>query len=436
MASTTKGRSIATPFRLGLLAALVALGIGAALFGKNQILTMLTPGESLAAEFGDQYRLKTYVTKVKVSGVPVGVVTGVDRTDRGTALVELKVDRGTRGKLGTTPSAQIRPTTLLGGNYYVELVPGGAPGESGAVIPRERTEVPVELDKVAAALQPDALTGLQSSTRNLDGFLAGGGSAALQDLARTAPGTLGPAGGVLAAARGTQPDTDLTELVRGLESTSRALAENQGQLDDVVTGLDSLSGVLDRRGGDIAAALADLPPTLQATGTGLQRLDGTLAELRDTADVAVPVVEELDGLLERVDPVLVEARPVVNDLRSLLTDARPLVDTLSPASQDLTAVLDNLHGPVLDRVNGPILQTVNSPYQGSGPYAGSGGDLPLYQELGHMVTNVDNTAAMTESNGAVIGFNPGVNGGTVAGLPGVSLEQMFANLARFQEIGR
>ncbi|MHA6793050.1 MlaD family protein [Pseudonocardia bannensis] len=436
MASTTR-RPISTPFRLGLVAALVALVVGAALFAKNQILTMVTPGESMAAEFGDQYRLKEYVTKVKVAGVPVGVVTGVDRTEQGTALVEFKVDHGIRGKLGTAPSALIAPTTLLGGNYYVELVPGGAPGESEAVIPRERTEVPVELDKVAAALQPDALTGLQSSTRNLDGVLAGGGSEALQDLARTAPGTLGPAGGVLAAARGTRPDTDLTELVRGLESTSQALAENQGQLDDVVTGLDSLSGVLDRRGGDIAAALADLPPTLRATDTGLQRLDGTLAELRDTADVAVPVVEELDGLLERVDPVLAEARPVVGDLRSLLTDARPLVGTLSPVSQDLTAVFDNLHGPVLDRVNGPILETVNSPYQGSGPYAGSGGDRPLYQELGHMAANVDNTAAMTESNGAVIGFNPGVNGGTVAGLPaGVSLEQMFANLARFQEIQR
>ncbi|SFO50439.1 phospholipid/cholesterol/gamma-HCH transport system substrate-binding protein [Pseudonocardia ammonioxydans] len=433
-ALTGRGKRM-SPLFLGLLTAVVALVFGAALFTKDQILTTLKPGDSITANFAEQYRLKEYSSRVKVSGVPVGTVTSVEEADDGTAHVTMKLDPGTAKKLGSAPSAAIRPTTLLGGNYYIDLVPGGDRSVMKGTIPVDRTSVPVELDKVAAALQPDALTGLQNSTGNLDGALEHGGDA-LKNLAKTAPGTLGPAAGVLASAQGTHPETDLPKLVQGLESAGEALSRTDGQLDSVVTGLDSLSGVLDRRGGDIATTLSTMPETLRTTDAGLKALDGTLAQVRDTAGPATPVVKELDALLGHADPVLAKARPVVSDLRDVLTDARPLVEELTPVSQDLTTFVDNLHGPVLDRVNGPILDTVNSPFHGSGPYEGGGGDNPLYQELAHMVTNLDNISATTDENGAVIGFNPGVNAGSLAGLPGVSLEQLFSNIARNQEIQR
>ncbi|MCF7550727.1 MlaD family protein [Pseudonocardia sp. WMMC193] len=436
--STTTGRSrpVFTPIRIGILVTLIGLVFGAALFGKDRIITTLTPGETVTANFPQQYGLQNYTTRVKVAGVPVGKVVDVEQQDDGTALVTMKVDHGTTDRVGTTPSAEIRPTTLLGGGYYLEIVPGGPPGTWEGEIPLDRTAVPVELDKVAAALQPDALRGLQNSTGNLDQTLAEGGGDALKELTATAPATLGPAGGVLESVRGTRPEVDLTELVRGLESTSQALAEHDGELDSVVSGLDTLSATLDRRGGDISTALGGLPETLRQTDAGLKSLDGTLGQLRETAGPAQASVEQLDSLLGRTDPVLAKARPVVNDLRGVLVDARPLVDDLVPASSGLTTVLDNLHGPVLDRVNGPVLDTVNGPFQGTGPYEGGGGDNPLYQELAHMVTNLDSASALTDENGAVIGFNPGVNGGTVAGLPGVSVEQLFANLANFKEIQR
>lgn len=425
-----------SPVAIGIAATIVLLVLGVALFGKAQILTWLSPGDTIRANFAEDYRMRAYQTPVKIAGVPVGIVTGVERADDGSALIEIKLEPGEKDKLGSGPSAAIRPTTLLGGSYYLELEPGGDRGELQGDIPMERTELPVELDKVALALQPDALTGLQSATGDLDETLSSGGAEALQDLAQTAPGTLGPAGGVLESALGTRPDADLTELVQGLESTSRALSENNGQLDDVVTGLDSLSGVLDRRGGDIAESLRGMPETLRIANVGLRDLDGTLAELRDTAGPALPIVEELDSLLESAQPVLAEARPAIADLRVLLADARPLVDDLIPATDGLTTVLDNLQGPVLDRVNGPVLDTVNSGFTGTGQYEGGGGDNPFYTELAYMVTNLDSASALTDENGAVIGFNPGVNGGTIAGLPGVSVEQLFANLAQFQEIQR
>lgn len=438
MTTTASGiaRRRLSSIQLGVIVTAIGVVIGSALFAKDQIITSLTPGDTIVANFSQQYRLQDYTTRVKVSGVPVGKVVGVDRADDGSALVSMKLDPGTVAKLGSAPAATIRPTTLLGGSYYVDLTPGGDRSTMQGIIPRDRTAVPVELDKVAAALQPDALKGLQHTTGNLDRALADGGTDALKDLARTAPDTLGPAGGVLQSVRGTRPETDLTQLVKGLESASHALSQHTGELDSVVTGLDSLSGTLDRRGSDISTALGDLPGTLRNTTTGLKSLDGTLAQLRDTAGPAQPSVEQLDALLGRTDPVLAKARPVVNDLRGLLVDARPLVDDLVPASKDLSTVLGNLHGPVLDRVNGPLLDTVNSPFHGTGPYDGGGGNDPFYQELAHMTTNLDSASALTDENGAVIGFNPGVNGGSVAGLPGVSVEQLFTNIAKYKEIQR
>ena len=60
----------------------------------------------------------------------------------------MEVDKDIPAKLGTAPTATIRPTTLLGGNYFVDLKPGGDPGEFHDVIPVAHTTLPVELDKL------------------------------------------------------------------------------------------------------------------------------------------------------------------------------------------------------------------------------------------------------------------------------------------------
>lgn len=430
-----RGRRLSLP-QLGLAFVVVSLVIGTLLFQKNKIGSMLTPGEYMTVQLENTANLREFISEAKVAGVPVGKVTAIERIRGDLSEVTVKVGSDIPGKLGSLPSAELRPTTLLGGNYYVDLVPGGVPGAlADGTIPVERTSDETELDQVVGALQPDARDGIQSSVRDLDATLENGGSGALQDLARNAPGTLLPAAEVLSGLQGTNPQTDLTALVSGLESTSRVLSEQQGQLDGIVTDLRVTSNVLDRRSGDLAATLHDLPATLRSTDVGLERLDVTLGKLRDTAGPARPIAAELDTLLERLDPVLVEARPVVNNLREVVTEARPLVSDLVPASQQLTSVLDDVRGPVLERVNGPILDTVNSPYQGSGPYAATRGDRPFYQELSYMVSNMDRVAEQTDQNGAMVAFLAGVGPGSVAGLP-ISLEQLFNQLAGYQEGGR
>lgn len=424
-------------FKLGAMFVVVALVAGLALFNKDRILTMLRPGTELSINFARDYRLQPFTTEVKVAGIPIGKVVDVREAPDGSADVTVKVDDDVPAKLRTAPSAVIRAATVLGGRYYVDLVPGGEKGTPAGEIPKDRTRVPVELDKVVDALPPNTLNSLQKTAGSLDATLDDEGRGAIDQLLADAPGTLDPAGDVLHAAQGTRPRQDLTDVVSGLESASSALTKEPGQLDSIVQNLGKVSTVLGDRASDLSHTVSGLPEALDSTNAGLSRLDGTLAKIKDVAGPARPVARELDTALQHADPVLAKARPLVNDLKNLLTDARPVVRDLVPTAQGLTTVLDDVRGPVLDRVNGPIKSTILSPYRGTGPYAGTSGDRPLYQELGYMLSNVDRASSMTDGNGASIAFEPGIGPGSIGGLP-ISLEQLYSNLMRLgqQQEGR
>jgi phospholipid/cholesterol/gamma-HCH transport system substrate-binding protein len=417
-----------TPFQIGLAIILVAVAAAIPLFLKAQIATLFTPGESLTVHFAADRVLDTYRTDAKVAGVPVGKVTAV-APEPGGAAVTVKISDDAYTALGSAPAAAIRPTTLLGGRYYVDLIPGGLPGDPDGDIPRARTRLPVELEQVAAALQPSARLGAQHAVAALDATLTSGGDTALRQLLAHAPSTLPPVGGVLTGLRGEHPATDLPDLVGNLESTARVLTDRQGQLAGTVTDLDAVGGVFDRRATDVAAALSTLPATLDSANTGLDALDITMHKLRDTAGPARDIVAPLHRLLDKADPVLDDARPLVSDLRTVLGDARPTVDDLVPAADDLTDMSENLSGPVLDRINGPIRQTVFSPFAGAGPYAGNGADFPFYKAVGYMASNLNRSARYTDPNGAVVSLQFGAGPGSLAGLP-VSLVQMFEHLTQ------
>src|SRR3546814_1082597 len=102
---------------LVLIVTLMILG----LVFKNTIMVSARGGETIHAEFAQSYGLVDGVTKVKLAGLVVGVVTGVEHTDKGTAMVAMKVDREALDSVGSTPTARIVPLTILGGQYSVEL---------------------------------------------------------------------------------------------------------------------------------------------------------------------------------------------------------------------------------------------------------------------------------------------------------------------------
>jgi phospholipid/cholesterol/gamma-HCH transport system substrate-binding protein len=431
MAISLWKRRKVSALKLGVIVLVAILLAGVALFEKDRISTALRSGDIVKVQFAQDYHLQPFVSQVKIAGVVLGVVKSVSRNEDGTALVELKVDEGVVDKLGATPSAALRPTTILGGKYYVDLVPGGPRKQFTGTIPVGRTKTPVELQHLADALQPDAVKGIRSSTSQLDETLKAGADSAIDRLLADAPETLDAATPVLQGMQGQNPLVDLPNVVRGLRSTANALNDEPGQLDSILVNLEKFTSTLDSRRTELAESIDRLPKTLDNANDGLSRLSGTLAKLRDTAGPARPSVRELDRFLAKAEPVLARTRPLMTDLRSLLTDTRPLVDELVPVAQGTQGVFDDVRGPVLDRVNGPIMKMVLSPFKGTGIYAGGGSEHPFYKEVAFMFSTMDRASALTDGNGVAVGLQPGLGGASIAGTP-INFEQLLSTLSHLQ----
>lgn len=416
-ASRLRPRLLRSPIALGVvLLALMAVAL-VTVYQKERISTLLASGDEVQAEFSRDYRLVPAKSVVKVAGVIVGTVTDVEKSDRGTSIVSMKVSDYTAEKLGSEPSAAIRPTTLLGGNYYVDLQPGSRQETfSGAIIPITRTHVPTELDQILASMPQRARKSISDTTRLTDQTLSAGAGAELGRLLEDAPETLKPASSVFSGLRGTRPEVDLWRMVPNLRSLAAAMTEEQGQLARIVSSLGDVSGTLATARLPMSHTLASLPETLVATRGGLTALHGTLGRLTETAAHAQPMARELSSLLSAADPVIDQTRPMVAELRSLLRTARPLVGQLTPTARRATATLDNVRGPVLDRVNGPIAKTVLAPWKGTGHYAGNGGNGHLfYEEVGYLAAHAANLSQYGNKNGRMLGLALGAGTATADG---------------------
>ncbi|MBA0126854.1 MCE family protein [Haloechinothrix sp. YIM 98757] len=427
-------RSAASPFVLGVVFILVLAIVGTLVMFKEPISETLRSGDKVTVHFADKYGIRAHRTDVRMAGVTIGDVTDVRRDGEGGAVATLKVDSDDYDKLRSRPSARVRPVTILGGYYYVELIPGGDPGDFDGDIPEKRTSVPVELDKITRELQPDTLGALQDTVTHLEGALDDEGRTALQDLLDSAPDTLDPAADVLSAAQGRRPETDLTSIVSGLEDTAAALNTPDHQLESILEGLAETSDVLGRRSGDVRQTLDALPATLDSAESGLTRLDTTLEKVKATAGPARPIAQELDAALEQLDPVLVQARPLVSNLNETLKDVEPMAEDLAPTVDGATTLLDDVRGPVLDRVRGPVLDTVRSPWHGEGKYEGGGADFPFYKALAYALSGLAGSISTLDADGHQFRMAATVGPGSVRGLP-VNLEQLFGRLAGIGEEG-
>jgi phospholipid/cholesterol/gamma-HCH transport system substrate-binding protein len=419
----------------GVLALIVfGLVIGALVagFAKPQLTTLfmqLTGSETRTLAFEGNRFLVEDASDVKLAGVDVGVVDKVEPGPEGGAIVTVVVPDEVVEAVGSAPSARMRPTTLLSGVVYIELIPGGDRTVRWEdPVPVERTRMPVEVDSVIEAFQPDALAGATAAVTQFDATLDQGGTDALKSLLANAPDTLRPGAGVIEGLLGERPDVDLQQLVTGLQSASAVLTRTDGQLEDVIRTLQDTSRVFADTSAPVAQAIDRLPSALDSADAGLLRLDASLDKLGETAGPARPTVQELDVLLERIEPVLADARPVVNDLRFALEDTRPLVQDLVPAADGLTAVSDDLGAP-LERLNGPVLDAVYAPYQGEGPYQNTRSDNPLFQELGYMFSGLARVGDYVDANGHMVAFNPGGGTGSLSAPVGeFSLEAMYQQL--------
>jgi phospholipid/cholesterol/gamma-HCH transport system substrate-binding protein len=418
--------------QLGVMWLVVTLLAGVVLMNKQNLLLSMRRGDTITAEFSSRYKLAPVVSKVEVAGVQVGQISAVRELDDGGAAVEMKVDKGTLDALGSKPRAAIRPATFLGGpglSAYVELTPGGDAGrfDSGR-IPKDRTQVPVEFDRVNEILQETARHGLQTTVAGFDAALANGGKEALGAVLADAPPALGPTGRVLDALGGSE-EGDLRRQVVHLSRAAAVLTATDGEIESVVDDLATLASTLADRAPELERSMATMPATLREARAGLAALDSTLTRLQATAPGARPSIARLNELLRKLPPVLQKTTPLLADLRPVLADLKPALDDLAPTAGLLRQMLGDLEDPVLGRLSDHIIPAV------LGPYTGTGRTTKLYEELGNFVAGLDGAASFVNPEGSQLNFYISLNedslsltGPTGATRPAASAGAMFRSL--------
>lgn len=395
---------------------LVTLGLAF----KNPIKIALRSGDTVTAEFSENYNLVPGLSKVKVAGLQVGLVTGVEHTDKGTALVEMKIDEEARDKLGSTPSARIVPLTILGGQYSVELHRGGNGFFENGAIPVSRTSIPVELDRVLEALPAQTRKATQRLLGSTNTSLREGGTRNLRGLLDTAPRVLPPAGTLLTSLQGENPGHDLPSVVTDLQAMAETLDQRDATVASILDDLDATTSTLASRREQLGNTVGELPETLTAADRGLRRLHGTLDRLDTTTVELRPAIRELGPLLDELGPTLREARPVLTKLPPITRDARVLVRRLVPTVDVATKVVDDVRGPVIERVEGPILDKLGRTWRGRDEYKDSGGgvqaDNKFYEEIAYMIANLDRSSMTQDAQGSLLNFQAGAGPATpVAG---------------------
>ena len=248
---------------------------------------------------------------VRVAGVEVGSVSKVERLARDKAVrLTLKVDKSTW--LGQGTRAAIRLRTLLGSRYVALDTPStGRRLPADTLIPRDRTQTPVELDETLDALNRVAQPfDVDSFNRLVAAFAAGLEGHApqlnsmLHDLA-TLSGTLAERrediDRLVAATEklGTAIDFRRDSLGTGIDNFAAILSTLAGRraeltgLVSAVRGLsDRLTPLLDRNQGTIGQALTDLVTTVGVLDRQKDRLDLALGNLPEFARRLIKVTDD------------------------------------------------------------------------------------------------------------------------------------------------
>ena len=280
---------------------------------------------------------------VRIAGVEVGKVTGVERAERGGsgAVVTMRIEDKGR-PIHADATAKIRPRIFLEGNFFVDMTAGSpsAPElDDGGTLPVQQTATPVQLDEVVTALQSDTREDLKvllhEYGKGLEGAGARGFNASIpfwepayRDSAIVSEAMLGETG------------HDLSGYVDKAGATAAALDRNRRRLKALITDFNATAAAFAREDSSLQAAIAELPRTLRAAQPALGALNEAFPPLRalavelrpgvrssgPTLDAAVPFVHELRGLVseQELRGLAADLRPTVPDLAALVERSVPL----------------------------------------------------------------------------------------------------------------
>lgn len=239
---------------------------------------------------------------VNVAGVKVGQVVDNELAD-GRSLLTLEINRGLVPEIHRDATATLEPITPLK-DMQVNLDPGrprsGALPEDGR-IPLARTNVPVELSEILAALDADTRSFLTTLLESMG------------------EGTRGRAADIRRMLRALGPTSEQVERV------NRALDRRRDALRRLVTNMGTIARAASRDG-RLAVAVAAANRTLGAVAKQDEPLREAIGKLPGTLDIARSTLANLRPFADRADPALAALLPAVRRLPGTLDALRPLAD--------------------------------------------------------------------------------------------------------------
>ncbi len=316
-------KSRLSPFAAGLIAIVVIVA------GTYLGFTKKIPFRShfeIKAAFRSSNNLKPN-SPVRIAGVEVGRVAKVEPTGKGesSATVTMRIKDNGR-PIHVDATAKIRPRIFLEGNFFVDLTAGSPDAPvlgDGDVIPATQTSTPVQLDQVLKALNSPNRKDLQLTLGELGtAFKAG----LAKDFDKSLPDQ-GPAfeftSIVLEALLGRRPH-DLSGVVRDFGTTAAALDRSPARLKSLLANFNIFARSLAVEDDNLAAAVAELPRTLNAAGPALDALNRSFPPTRRLAVTALPGVRSSLPAIAALRPLVKQLDGLVgeNELRGLSRDLR------------------------------------------------------------------------------------------------------------------
>ncbi|AHD20802.1 MULTISPECIES: MCE family protein [Rhodococcus] len=286
MAHAENGESRSNRGRIALIAAVVAVAV--ALAGAGWWLFARLGTTEITAYFDNAVGIYEG-SDVRVLGVEVGKVTSVE-PQGDLVKVGLRVNRGVDIPADAR-AVQITPSVVA--DRYVQLTPaytGGDTMSSGAVIDRERTATPVEVDELYASID-ELSRALGPDGANREGALTDFVEVGAENLAGNGE-ALGQSIENLSAAARTldQSRDDLYGTIENLQVFVSALAANDEQVRQFNAQLSDLSGFLAGERQNLGEALNTLSVTLGDVATFVR---DNQAAVKDNVDALVPITETL-----------------------------------------------------------------------------------------------------------------------------------------------
>ena len=324
--------------------ATVAFGTAAYILTNQRLRFPLVEDKpfSLKAEFSDaQGVMPGQGQTVRVAGMRIGDIGKVD-LENGRAIVHMEIEKEHEKLVHANATALLRPRTGLK-DMFIALDPGtkDAPVlKKDAVIPARNTAPDVDADEILRMLDTDTRAYLRLLISGVGKGLSKRGGD-LREVFRR----LGPLQRDIARLNSAIATRrrNLSRLIHNYGSTVTELAKRDKELSQFVGSSREVFEALASEDQNISLAVSRLPGTLRQAEDTLTTVNTLGRTMGPAFEALRPAVRQLDKTNDQVRPFAREAAPILRTrIRPFVRTARPYIRDLRPAARRLAKASPDL----------------------------------------------------------------------------------------------